>query len=147
MMTTQFLASLGDSHKNWAWLSVKGVNARSSGTGAVEQDGATKMVPPAGRLLGAGGPGWMPAPPVEAEDEQVNLILFKSPSFWMAPLHRALGRTSQSFTSCFSDCCHLMGLQLCSSVVFQSWVFWGLGSPGQVLKVEVLDVGSKPFTP
>ena len=80
---------------------MKGVNARllarETGAGEPGQARAKKMVPPASGL------NWMPALMAEAEDEQVTLIPFKSPSLWMAPLLRAVGRVSQSYTSCFSN--------------------------------------------
>lgn len=49
----------------------------------------------------------------------------------------------QPFKSRFS----VVGLLDVSSVVFQNYMFWGLVSHVQVLKVEVPNLGFKPFAP
>lgn len=46
---------------------------------------------------------------------------------------------------CFFICCGLMDLMNECSISFQSYVFWVLIIPVEVVKVEVLDVETKPF--
>ena len=47
----------------------------------------------------------------------------------------------------FSGCLRPVGLVEASAFGFQSWMFWGLVSQVQILKVGVPDVEFKPIAP
>lgn len=76
-----------------------------------------------------------------------RLGMFQSVASALGPVEFAIVSWPKLFNKCLLVHFSLLGLTDANPVGFRSQVFSGTISQVEILKVRLLDVGSKPFTP